>query len=147
MKKINLFILTIIFILPLSVKAEDNPKVLTVTANANNTTIEYKGTTEDDVHAVMCKLYNAKDEEIDLLSSAVDNKNFSDSFVVKEKGEYKVACANYDGGEIKTAKVIVDESKKDNPITYDSGIILYIILIAVGIIGVVSLVIYKNKKK
>ena len=141
MKKINLLILTILFALPFTVKAASNPKVLTIETND-------KGTTEDNAHAVMCKLYNSKDEEIDLLSSAVDSKKFNGKFEVKEKGNYKVACANYEGGEIKEAKVTVTESVKDkyNPNTYDSGIVLYIVLIAAAIIGIVWLIIYKNKK-
>lgn len=148
MKKINLLILTILFALPFTVKAASNPKVLTIETNVKGTTIEYKGTTEDNAHAVMCKLYNSKDEEIDLLSSAVDSKKFNGKFEVKEKGNYKVACANYEGGEIKEAKVTVTESVKDkyNPNTYDSGIVLYIVLIAAAIIGIVWLIIYKNKK-
>ena len=97
----------------------------------------------------MCKLYNADKEEVDLLSSAVDSKEFTGSFSVKEKGDYKVACANYDGGEIKEAKVTFSENSKDknNPETYDQGITIYIILIAVAVIGIVWLIVYKNKKK
>lgn len=149
MKKINLLILTVLFALPLVVKAAENPKVLTVEATANGTTIEYKGTTEEGVSAVMCKLRNEKDEEVDLLSSAVDNKEFTGSFTVKEKGDYKVACANYDGGEIKDAKVTVTETAKGktNPDTYDSGITTSIILVVIGVLGVVGVLAYLKKKK
>jgi len=147
MKKINLLILTVLFLLPFTVKAVDNPKVLTIEANAKGTTIEYNGTTEDSVYAVMCKLYNSDKEEIDLLSTAVDNKTFAGEFTVKEKGNYKVACANYDGGEIKEAKVTVTKNAKDNPNTYDSGIIVYLILIVACITGIIVVLVYKNKKK
>lgn len=149
MKKINLLILTILLIVPFYVKAAATPKVLTLEVSTDGNVIEYKGTTEEDVHAVMCKLYNADKEEVDLLSSAVDSKEFTGSFSVKEKGDYKVACANYDGGEIKEAKVTFSENSKDknNPETYDQGITIYIILIAVAVIGIVWLIVYKNKKK
>lgn len=149
MKKIGLFVLTILFILPLGVKAETKPKVLKVTSTVEKTTIKYEGTTEDDVYAVMCKLYNSKNEEIDLLSSAVDTNKFNGKFEVKEKGEYKVACANYDGGEIKEATATVKESSKDktNPDTYDSGILTYVIIAVVGIVGVVLLLLFYKKRK
>ena len=74
MKKIGLFVLTILFILPLGVKAETKPKVLKVTSTVEKTTIKYEGTTEDDVYAVMCKLYNSKNEEID--TSPILNRQF-----------------------------------------------------------------------
>lgn len=147
MKKINLLILTILLIVPFYVKAATTPKVLTLEVSADGNVIKYKGTTEEDVHAVMCKLYNADKEEVDLLSSAVDSKEFTGTFSVKKKEEYKVACANYDGGEIKEAKVTVTESAKDNPDTYDSGIVLYVVLIIAGVIGIIWLIVYKKKQK
>ena len=149
MKKVSLLILTILFVLPITVKAASNPKVLTVEASAKGTTINYNGTTEEDSHAVMCKLYDSKNEEVDLLSSAVENKEFTGSFTVKEKGDYKVACANYEGGEIQSAKVTVTESakEKNNPDTYDAGILVYIVLIVFAVIGIIWLVVYKKKSK
>ena len=143
MKKFNLLILTVLLIVPFYVKAATTLNVLTVEAEVKGSTITYNGTTEDGVYAVMCKLYNADKEEIDLLSSAVDNKKFNGEFTVSKKGEYKVACANYDGGEIKEAEVTV---KQDNPKTYDAGIIGYAILIAVCVIGIVGIVIYMKRK-
>lgn len=148
MKKINLLILTVLFMLPFAVKAAEEPKVLTVKTEVDKTTIKYEGTTEDGVYAVMCKLYNSDKEEIDMLSSAVDNKKFNGTFTVPKKGEYKVVCANYDGGEIKEATVKISEDKpKDNPKTYDEGIIKYIILIGVAVVGIAGTLIYKKMKK
>lgn len=144
MKKINLLILTILFALPFAVKAATTPKVLTVKATIDGITIEYEGTTEEGVYAVMCKLYD-DEGEVDLLSTSVDSQKFSGKFTAPKKGEYKVYCANYDGGEIKSADVAVEENK-NNPDTYDSGITTYIILIVVAITGIAGVLIYKNKK-
>ena len=147
MKKINLLILTVLFTLPFAVKAATTPKVLTVEATIDDTTIEYKGTTEEGVYAVMCKLYDAEGE-VDLLSTSVDSQKFSGTFTAPKKGEYKVQCANYDGGEIKSAKVTAKEvvKAKDNPKTLDRGIATYVALIGVCILGIVGALVYKNKK-
>ncbi len=148
MKKINLLMLTVLFMLPFAVKAAEEPKVLTVKTEVDKTTIKYEGTTEDGVYAVMCKLFNSDKEEIDMLSSAVDNNKFNGTFTAPKKGEYKVVCANYDGGEIKESAVKTSEDKpKDNPKTYDAGIIKYIILIGVAAIGIIGTLIYKKMKK
>ena len=149
MKKINLLILTVLFMLPFAVKAAEEPKVLTVKTEVDKTTIKYEGTTEDGVYAVMCKLFNSNKEEIDMLSSAVDNKKFNGTFTVPKKGEYKVVCANYDGGKIKetTIKVTEEVKEKINPKTYDSGIIEYVILISVAVVGIAGTLIYKKMKK
>ena len=106
MKKLFVFILLIIPIC--FVKAASTPIVLTLEATADNNTVKYNGTIEVASHAVMCKLYNDKDEELDLLSSAVDAGKFEGSFVVSAKGDYKVACANYEGGDIKVATTNVE---------------------------------------
>lgn len=146
MKKVYLLILTILFIIPFKVKAATTPRVLTLEAKSTGTTIKYNGTIEEGSHAVMCKLYNSDKEEVDLLSSAVDNKEFSGSFTVSESDKYKVACANYEGGDIKEVevKMVVD---KTNPPTYDAGITASIIVLAVGIIGIVGVLVYLKKKK
>ena len=101
MKKLYLFLISLLLIIPFSVYAATTPRVLTLTAKSSGTTINYEGTIEEGSHAVMCKLYNSDNQEIDLLSSAVDNKAFEGSFENVEKGKYTVACANYEGGEIK----------------------------------------------
>ena len=87
---------------------------------------------EDGSYAVMCKLYKGE-EELDLLSSAVDSNNFEGEFTVTSNGEYKVACANYEGGEITEKKVEVTEVK--NPKTSDK-IMLYVSLAIISLIGV-----------
>lgn len=115
MKKLSLCVLTLLFIIPFSVFALSYPKVLTLTAEAEGNTINYSGTTEDDSHAVMCKLYNSQDEEIDKLSVAVNNSEFEGSFTTTNTGDYKVACANYEGGEIKTTSVSVEEESPSDP--------------------------------
>ena len=138
MKKISL-IIVLLLILPLAVLAEEEEfKVLTLTTEVDGANINYSGTTEEGSHAVMCKLYDADNEEIDMLSSAVEEEEFSASFVVTEEGDYTVSCANYSGGEFKTATATVGEVKNaNNPNTYDAGIksILVLIVSVVGMFG------------
>ena len=108
MKKFLIFLLAVFFVTPTMAFADD-PKVLTLNAEATNNTIGYTGTTEDGSHAVMCKLYNSNDKEIDILSVAVGNNAFEGNFTVTATGEYKVTCANYSGGSIKEANVTVTQ--------------------------------------
>ena len=107
MKKLLVFVL---FLIPICfVSAATNPKVVSLTATADNNTIKFNGTMEDGSHAVMCKLYNTSDEELDLLSTAVAESKFEGTFTVSEKGDYKVACANYEGGDITIASTNVEK--------------------------------------
>ena len=105
MKKLFV-ILTALFLLPLSVYAQD---VTDVDADINGNKIEFFGETEDGALAVMCKLYDENDEQIDMLSVAVVDNEFSGEFRIAGEGEYVVGCADYDGGEILSSLVIVDE--------------------------------------
>ena len=149
MKKVYLFILTILFIFPISVLAatatDEKPNVITVDAKANENIIEYNGTTEDGCYAVMCKLYNASGEEIDLLSSAVENNAFTGSFTTAKAGKYTVGCARYEGGDIKQADVTVLVDGK-NPKTFDAGIIGSVVAIALFAAGIIIVIIAKKKK-
>lgn len=111
MKKISLLVLPLLLLIPLKVLGIENPKVLTLSANNESLEITYNGTVEAESHAVMCKLYNSSDEEIDLLSLSVDNNSFSGSFTVPDYGSYTVACANYEGGEIKKTEISVVKEK------------------------------------
>ena len=113
MKKIYYSFL-ILLLIPLSVFAIENPKILTLELENDNHRITYEGTTEDGSHAVMCKLYDASDKELDMLSSAVDNNKFEGIFDVSEDATYRVACANYEGGPIKSETVIIE----NKPVTY-----------------------------
>ena len=58
-----------------------------------------------------------------------------------------MACANYEGGKIKEAKLIITNNAKDNPNTFDQGITVYIILILVATFGIIGILFYKRKKK
>lgn len=113
MKKNILLIIITLLLLPLGVKAATSPVVLTLTANSNNLKINYSGTIDTTSLAVMCKLYDSNDTEIDLLSSPVDSGNFEGSFTVASAGDYAIACANYSGGSIKKTNVTVAA-----PVTY-----------------------------
>ena len=145
MKKFSLLILTVLFILPISVFAASTPRVLTLTAKANGNAIEYDGTIEPGAYAVMCKLYNSSDEEVDLLSTQVSEEKFSGKFENVAAGKYNVACARYEGGEIKKAEVTIESTV--NPKTYDSGILGSVILVIVSLAGIIGAVIYLKKEK
>lgn len=160
MKTRYLFITALLLIIPLGVLAAD-PNVLTVTAENSGSTVNYSGTTEDDVHAVMCKLYDANDEEIDMLSSEVNNNAFTGSFTDIANGDYTVGCARYEGGDVITADVSVatstdndtnkdsnkakDNKASSNPITSDN-IALFIIILVVCIVGITGSVMYIKKR-
>lgn len=167
MKKISLFILTVLLIIPFGVKAATNPAVKTLEANASGSTIDYSGTMEDGSYAVMCKLYDSSDEELDLLSSSVDNNKFEGSFTNVPNGTYNVSCANYEGGEIKTVSVTINNDAEDsnsdetitttssnasanvgtkNPKTGDN-IMNYLIVLVISVIGLTINTICVKKEK
>lgn len=118
MKKI-LLALSLLLIIPITAFADEElPKVLSLEATTEGVLINYNGTTEADSHAVMCKLYDSKNKEIDMLSVAVDNKKFEGTFTTPKAGEYKVACANYEGGAIKETTVTTEEVIKKYTVTF-----------------------------
>ena len=162
MKKI-LFILTLLFI-PFGVLAATGPTVLTLTAESDGSTVNYEGTISGNSTAVMCKLLDANDGQADMLSTDVDNGAFSGNFTGVANGTYTVACADYDGGEVKTADVVVgdgttatDETSTtssssaktttSNPKTYDEGIRNSIILFVICVAGVIGSSIYLKRRK
>lgn len=152
MKKIYITFLTLLLIIPFSVFASTTPKVLTITAKNIDSEINYTGTTEDGVHAVMCKLFNSDEEEIDMLSSSVDDNSFSGKFTNVSEGKYIVACARYEGGEVKKVDVVVKEvsstnDNSKNPKTYDAGIAGSIAILVISLTGIVGSTIYLKKKK
>lgn len=166
MRKI-MFLLVALFMIPTCIFAATAPTITKLEADVSKKDIKYNGETTDGAYAVMCKLFNDKDEELDLLSSPVSENKFDGSFTVTENGKYKIACAIYEGGEFKTTEVTVNEIKeetkeeikeetkveikeetkeeiKENPKTVDN-IYFYVIL---GIISLISLgFIFYIKKK
>ena len=152
MKKIRLLILTVLFAIPFTVQAATSPSVKTLEATTSGSTINYNGTMEDGSTAVMCKLYNSDNEEIDLLSSAVDDHAFSGNFANIASGTYNVACANYEGGEVKKVEVVITDSvttetTSNNPKTYDAGLTKPIAILTISAIGIVGSIVYLKKKQ
>ena len=139
MKKVLLALLLII--LPVTVFAE--PAVTKLELSNDKQTITFKGEMEDGSLAVMCKLYNSKDEEVDLYSTSVDEKKFEGSFIVTANDTYKVSCANYEGGEIKSETIVV---KNANPKTGDS-IYLYLTIGFISIIAIIGCTKFFKKEK
>lgn len=168
MKKVSLLIVSLLFIIPLSVSAADTEyKVETLEATVSGSTINYKGTMEAGATAVTCKLYDKDNKEVDTLSSAVDQQKFEDKFENVANGDYTVGCAFYSGGDVKSVEVTVEEDKQTepaettdettnkessketskkskNPKTSDN-ILVYISLITISLIGL-GFVSFKLKK-
>ena len=145
MKKI-MFLLVALFIVPTCILAATSPVITKLDANVSGKDIKYNGETTDGAYAVMCKLFSDKDEELDLLSSPVSEKKFDGSFTVTDNGEYKVACAIYEGGEFKTVDVSVnvEEKKESNPKTGDN-ILIYLSISLVSIISLSGILYYKKR--
>lgn len=139
-----MFVFLILLLIPVGVFAATTPLVKILEATSSGSTITYKGTMEGESHAVMCKLYNSSDEEIDLLSLAVDNSNFEGKFENVPKGTYTIACANYEGGDIKKVSVEVDKVNEKNPKTSDE-IIKYVSLLMISMFSLI--VCFKLSKK
>jgi len=143
MKKLLLLLIALV---PFTVHAAmAELEVKTLGATSENNVIKYNGEMEKDSVAVMCKLYKG-DDEVDYLSSEVNEHKFSGSFTVSESGKYKISCANYEGGDIKSVDVeVIEESA---PATSDK-IFGYVSLFLISVIAIVGVVIYfkKNTKK
>ena len=140
------------FALIFAANAAALPVVETLEATADGAEISYSGTIEDGSYAVMCKLYQG-DEEIDLLSSEVDGGKFSGSFTAPKADDYRVLCANYEGGDIMSADVTTEKGAEDaakddveTPSTLDAGILRPIIAIVVAGI-VLGFVAFANNRK
>lgn len=160
MRRINLLVLIFIFMIPfIYVEAATGARVLTLDADDSGLTITYNGTVEDGSHAVMCKLLNSNSEEIDLLSSAVLNNKFEGLFTVDSKATYKIACANYEGGEFKEVVVSFDDDmatsdatvKKVNKtdaknVKTGDNIGKFMVLAVVSLVLIVTLFIIKKKR-
>ena len=113
MKKILVLLLAII--LPVSVNAA-SINVTKLELSNDKTVVTFKGEMEDGSVAVMCKLYDSTNEEIDLFSTEVRDNKFEGKFNVSKNDTYKVSCANYEGGDIKSETITV---KNVNPKTGD----------------------------
>ena len=148
MKKIGLFILSLLFVIPFSVNAAEY-KVETLESSVSGSTISYNGTMEDGAHAVTCKLYNSENTEVDLLSSAVDSNKFEGSFENVSEGKYVVSCANYEGGEIKSVDVTVGAAttgETTKTVPTGDNVKTYVIIAIVSIIAIAGATVYLKKR-
>lgn len=149
MKKLFLIIIAILITVPFGVNAA-KLNVKTLEVKVNGSTINYSGTMDEGSIAVICKLYDSSNATVDLLSTAVNNNSFNGSFTNVSDGSYYVSCANYEGGKIKKANIVVgttsvnatsvdniakqSSSKKNTKITNpDTGDSLLIYLVILGI--------------
>ena len=125
MKNKLLLIFSLLLVLPLTVMAAGEANVTSLDTHAEDggNIILFGGTTENSSHAVMCKLYDNQDEEIDKLSVEVTNEGtngtFGGSFLAPSVGTYTVSCANYEGGNIVSDDVSVTEMTKVTVTFYD----------------------------
>ena len=150
MKKILTFIIGLIIFIPFSVKAI---AVNELNATISGNTITYNGTMEDGSYAVMCKLLDKDSNEIDMLSTAVDSNKFEGTFTVESNGDYKVSCANYEGGDIKTVDVKVETATEttttgETTKTVPTGdnVKTYVIIAMVSIIAIAGATVYLKKR-
>ncbi len=125
MKKI-LYSLLILFLIPLTVYAENEPNVTSLDAiieGESGSVILFGGETENSAHAVMCKLLQGETQVL-MISVEVENTGtngqFSGSFLAPATGNYTVSCANYEGGTIVTSDVTVEQMTKVT-VTFDIG--------------------------
>ena len=146
MKKISLLMLLILLIVPLNVRAAEI-KVLELDVSAKDNTIKYNGTMDDGATAVMCKLFNSEEDEVDKLSSAVDGHKFAGEFTIDKNDTYTIYCANYEGGAISSKEVIVSEIKELVAPKTGDNILTYVGIGAIGLIGIAASVIVFKKRK
>ena len=150
MKKLLTLIITLIMIIPFAVNAATSPNVKTVDATVSGATIKYTGTTEDGIYAVMCKLFDKDNNEVDLLSSAVDSNAFSGELTATATGDYKVSCARYEGGDIVSADVKVESvpATEETTKTVPTGdnVKTYVIIAMVSIIAIAGATVYLKKR-
>lgn len=150
MKKNCLILILGLLFIPIFVNAA-NPKVTSLKVSSDGYNIKYSGITENGSHAVMCKLFDKDSNEIDQLSSAVDNKQFKGELLANEDGSYTLSCANYEGGDFNSVNVTIStkEEKSDvnikNPKTIDN-ILIYLGIALIAVIGIISTKIYFKKK-
>ncbi len=139
-----LSLLIVLLVIPFVVNAAETD-VVSLDATVSGGKISYEGTTGEESVAVTCKLYNSEGKEIDVLSSQVDEKAFTGSFTVTSKGNYEVACANYEGGDFVKKSVTVKEVS--NPKTGDN-IVTYVSLAVVSLVAILLFALkIKNSKK
>ena len=121
MKKVSLLIVSLLLIIPISVKAADPQyKVESLDATVSGSTISYNGTMEDGATAVKCWLYEGT-TELNAISSAVDTHKFEGTFTAPKAGDYKVSCANYEGGDVKSVDVKVETESSTEPTETTDG--------------------------
>lgn len=152
MKKIILALL--IFVLPVTVFAAVPPIVSKLELSNDKGVIKFIGETAlppeysngEPSYAVMCKLFNSEEDQIDILSVEVNEDKFEGSFTVTKNDTYTVYCANYDAGEIKSESIKVDDIV--NPKTGDNTI-LYVLgsLFALSLILIAVFCLKDNKEK
>jgi len=143
MKKI-IVILSLLFIFPITALAAETPVISKLELTNENGVITYKGEVElpefsIPAYAVTCKLYNSKDEEVDILSTEVTNLKFEGSFTVVKNDTYKVSCANYESGKINSETIEIKDVV--NPKTGDN-MYIYCVVFAVCIAAVVIAAMY-----
>ena len=142
MKKIILALLLIV--LPVTVFAAEPPIVSKLELSNDKGVIKFNGETAEPAeygtgvpsYAVMCKLFNSESDQVDLLSTEVNDDKFEGSFTVTKNDTYTVYCANYEGGAIKSETIKVDDIV--NPKTGDNMYIYCIVLAVCITAGVVA---------
>ena len=143
MKKI-IVILSLLFIFPITAFAAETPVISKLELANDKGVITYNGEVElpqysIPAYAVTCKLYNSKDEEVDILSTEVTDLKFNGSFTVVKNDTYKVSCANYESGTIKSETIEIKDVV--NPKTGDN-VYVYCLVLALCLAAAVIAAMY-----
>lgn len=160
MKKVALFIISLLLIIPFTVHAADE-KVLTLDVNANGANITYSGTTEDGITAVMCRLIDENGQDADKYSSAVTSNAFDGSLTAPGNGDYKVSCAKFEGGDALVKDVSISGLPENNSSTQvtttkaqnsknpktNDGVLNYVYILIAGLVGIGAGTLYIKKTK
>lgn len=116
--KITALSIVLSLVVATSVSAAGEVLTLEAEQSANASEITFFGTTDDDVVAVSCILYDLEDNEKGFKSTEVNEGEFEDT-IAASAGEYVLKCANYDGGEWAEAEVeviaVAEDPGEDEP--------------------------------
>jgi hypothetical protein len=134
MKKYVLLLMIAIFPFVFA-SAATSPQVVSLETTVEGSTIKYNGEMEEGSYAVVCKLFDKDDNELQDYSSAVDNHKFEGSFTVETNGDYTVRCAHFEGGIVKGAEASVNDIPTSTNAKTGDAIMIYVAILAISLIG------------
>lgn len=121
--------------------------ISTIDVAESNGNITASGTTGTGVDAIALVIYNG-DNLVSMETCSVDNNDYSCTFSKTfSNGTYIVKVADYNGGDYVSKKIIINNgTKASNPNTGD-GILTYVIIGIVSLIGILLTTVLLKKKR